>query len=682
MALAYLCSQVRRMDAWLKFADHPIKQFTATIVDHGLRPDSAQEAQAVVKVLRHRFDMHANIRKIRWDQELGEKFDMDSLSKLPNIESLARRMRYRLLGKYAGQQDVTSILLAHHEDDQYETVFMRLLTGHGIRGLRGIKPATDIPECSDMHGVSQSGFLDDLKRLNPMYSVGISRRQRKYLKLAMRAEIDPAVMAREMHQGLWPDGMENHPYLYGYVDRRSRGRWAPPLEPVDIEDGGVKIYRPLLGFSKERLIATCLQNDVPWFEDVTNTDPTLTMRNAVRHLVREHELPEALRKPAVLRLAERCRSRVADEDAEAERLLGRVTVHKFEPNVGSLVVKLPEVKMPGVPRRSTEVRRERKRMHYTRIASLVVQKLLALVTPEQQLTPMKDLAWVAERMFPSLSGKEVGEPKAFTICGVHCVPLPGQSLTWYLSRAPHASQQPRPVIQIHKQIYTRRWRTTPGKWLFSRWSNWGLFDNRYWFSLRCRVPFDVTVAPFELEHAKAFRETMTPKGREVLDAALRKYAPGKVRYTLPAIYVRGDINALIRGEEDWKIHEVILQGRDNLDKELEPCVELGDGRRQWLQRSFPKVTRLRPPVLKRNAWSREEMKHILDEKVRLVALPTLGIGIPGIESWVEWRFRYRKVELGTLAVAMSGRHARKQMMRDRAKVVGGKMRKNSRRRRK
>ncbi|KAJ9152302.1 Adenine nucleotide alpha hydrolases-like protein [Coniochaeta hoffmannii] len=671
MALAYLCSRVRRMDAWLKLADHPVKHFVANIVDHRLRPGSGSEALAVARVLRTRLDIPAEVHQVRWDRELGHAADtsQEALGRMPNIESLARRMRYRLLARFCKQADITSILLAHHEDDQYETVLMRLMTGHGTRGLRGIRPATDIPECSDLHGVYQSGFIDDLRRVNPMYNIGITRRERKYLKHLMRTEIDPALMAREMHDGLYEEGMGRHPYLYGYMDEReTRKRTAaPPLEPMDIEDGGVQIYRPLLGFSKERLIATCLHNDIPWFEDATNSDPTLTMRNAVRHLVRNHELPIALRKPAVLRLAERCRAKVADDDEQAERLLERVTIHDFEPNAGTLVVQLPELRTPTVPRRVTALRREKRREQYARIAGILVQKLLALVTPEQQLTPLKDLGWVTTRLFPSLSdAKVVDEPKAFTICGVHLVPVPGPPLRWYLSRAPHASLQPRPVMQINKQVYTRRWRTTPRKWVFSRWSNWALFDNRFWVSLRCRVPFDVTVAPFEPEYAKAFREAMGPQGKAMLDAALRKYAPGKVRYTLPALYVRGDIGALIKGEEDWKIHDAILEGRDAGD-DPDDMVELGDGHRLWKDRQ--KVTRCRPPFLRQHAWTRDQMKEILDEKVRLVALPTLGIGLPGIESWVEWSFRYRKVELGTLALATGVRYARRRKIRQRIRLM-------------
>ncbi|KAB5528106.1 hypothetical protein GE09DRAFT_1229005 [Coniochaeta sp. 2T2.1] len=665
MALTYLCATAHRTDAWLKLADHTVKFFKAFVVDHKLRPESTTEANAVASVLRQKLSLPTHILPIRWDREFNDP-NMDTspaaLSAMPNIESLARRARYRLLGRSVRGMDITSLLVAHHEDDQYETVLMRLMGGHGTRGLRGIKGATDIPECADLHGIYQSGFYDDLKRAKPMFNLGINSRERKRLKYEMRKEIDHEEYLREMDEGFESN---NHPYLHGYVAPPvSRRRIeAPPLISVDIEDGGVQIYRPLLEFGKDRLVATCLENGIPWFEDGTNNDPTLTMRNAVRCLVKEQDkLPVALRKSAVLRLAERCREKVAEEDTQAERLLSRTTIHHFEPNVGTLAVQLPELRLPTVPRRSLALRNEKRRRHYTRIAGIVVQKLLALVTPELQLTPLKDLGWVVARLFPSLSpeGKKAEEPKAFTICGVYFSPIrTPHGLRWFLSRTPYASQQRLPGMVIRKEVYTRRWRRIPSKWDFSRWSNWQSYDNRFWVSLRSRVPFEVMVAPYEAQHAKPFRELMEPGDREALDAALRKYAPGKVRYTLPAIYVRGDIEALIQGEEDWRMHEDILAGLDIGEDVSGPGVK--DPRRR------------RSPKLKRWALKREELRQILDNKVRLVALPTLGLGIAGIESWVEWWFRYRKVELETLALATGDNYLGREMARKRVRIFRARM---------
>ncbi len=55
------------------------------------------------------------------------------------IEQAARNARYRVFQDYAQQDDV--VLLAHHNDDQIETFFQRLLRGSGLTGLAAMTPA-------------------------------------------------------------------------------------------------------------------------------------------------------------------------------------------------------------------------------------------------------------------------------------------------------------------------------------------------------------------------------------------------------------------------------------------------------------------------------------------------------------------------------------------------------------
>ena len=56
------------------------------------------------------------------------------------VEAAAREVRYARLRGLAG---TTPIATAHQKNDQAETVLMRLLTGSGIAGLRGIHPIRD-----------------------------------------------------------------------------------------------------------------------------------------------------------------------------------------------------------------------------------------------------------------------------------------------------------------------------------------------------------------------------------------------------------------------------------------------------------------------------------------------------------------------------------------------------------
>lgn len=59
------------------------------------------------------------------------------------MESAARDARYQALAKLARQTGVSQIWLAHHRDDQAETVLLRLLRGAGPLGLSAMAPTSE-----------------------------------------------------------------------------------------------------------------------------------------------------------------------------------------------------------------------------------------------------------------------------------------------------------------------------------------------------------------------------------------------------------------------------------------------------------------------------------------------------------------------------------------------------------
>lgn len=107
--------------AWNASSDNKLI-LTAVTIDHGLRAESAAEAAQVASWAS---DLGVDHQTIVWE---GEKPS-------GNIEAIARQARYRLMGNWCVENNVRTLMTAHHFDDQAETFLMRLARGSGVAGL-------------------------------------------------------------------------------------------------------------------------------------------------------------------------------------------------------------------------------------------------------------------------------------------------------------------------------------------------------------------------------------------------------------------------------------------------------------------------------------------------------------------------------------------------------------------
>lgn len=410
MALALLCSKIQ---AELSHSLSPVN-FRAFVVDHGVRSESSSEAQSVASVLATR-SIPTSILKIQWPKGLDAKL-------APNFETLARQYRFQALGKACREHGINDLFVAHHSDDQAETVLMRLINGHGKLGLEGIKSSAPIPECHGIFGVG-----GDAVHVNEHDEV---------------------------------------------------------LEVVK----GVTIHRPLLNMSKEALRELCEKDGMQWFEDKTNADPSLTMRNAVRHIVSNHTLPEALQKPSLLAMVDSIRSeREQEEKTGVEDWARKLQVISYDR-------RFPYLKFTALPLINQE------QVDWTTIPTLLklLRNLLVKVSNIKHIE-LPALNSLLPHIFPELGLRRevngIKEPlkDKLTMAGVQFTRVKGEeesgtrSRTWELVPA-KAYRGRTPVLVFPPK-------PDGGDSNSGLPNDWVLYESRYWIKVENRTGSNVQLQP-------------------------------------------------------------------------------------------------------------------------------------------------------------------------------------------
>lgn len=422
---------------------------------------------------------------------------------------MARKSRFRTLAKACRDLGIRSLLLAHHEDDKAETILMRLANGHRGIGLVGIRDSGGIPECYGLHGIYESGGLD--------------------VDVAGEGEVIQHVPKHT---------------------KKAKHSQSSKQLSLPIENGGIKVYRPLIGFSKDRLIATCQAEKMPWFEDVTNKDPSLTPRNAIRHLFRIHNMPTALSKPRLLALSKRLQEKRAIQLSATEKYLADCKITDFNTRTATLRIRFADLSQDFALALDDPAQFQK-----PEIAALLLKRIITLITPRPDVRSTS-LHGAVETLFPEITGSGIpSAPAAYTVAGVMFrqlptlsqspspSPVPGKAPKpeWLLSRQPHSAPTTKPRTSTEQPEYPPL--PTPALDSSVPWSSWQLYDGRFWIRVRNGGGFTLSVRPYRKEDASALAEVLSGSMRSRLKLLLRRYAPGDVRWSLPALVVRGEDGA-------------------------------------------------------------------------------------------------------------------------------------------
>ena len=148
----------------------------AASVDHGLRPEAAEEVARVGALCASHAIPHDTLK---WDGWSGTG----------NLQDAARRARYGLLAGWAAERGIGAVALGHTMDDQAETVLMRLGRGAGVDGLSAMAPVRlrqGIHWLRPMLGIRREALRRYLSEKGVGWSEDPSNEELRYERVRMR----------------------------------------------------------------------------------------------------------------------------------------------------------------------------------------------------------------------------------------------------------------------------------------------------------------------------------------------------------------------------------------------------------------------------------------------------------------------------------------------------------------
>lgn len=155
-------------------------------INHGFRPEESREEAEFVEGLAKR---------------LGVPFELGNLHVPSYMEQsgkgtqlAAREKRYEYLHAVAEKYEAASIALAHHADDQAETVMMRILRGSGASGLAGMRMKRrehNVNLIRPLLRTYKTEILQACQESGIPYRIDSSNLQNKYARNAIRLDVLP-----------------------------------------------------------------------------------------------------------------------------------------------------------------------------------------------------------------------------------------------------------------------------------------------------------------------------------------------------------------------------------------------------------------------------------------------------------------------------------------------------------
>jgi tRNA(Ile)-lysidine synthase len=158
----------------------PSRRLVVLHVNHNLRGAESEGDEAFVRAAAARLGLAIEVLRIEWGSEKPS-------------QAACRRRREEFFRSTLSEGD--RLFLAHHLDDQAETLLLRMIRGTGLRGLAGMRPEAGA-KLRPLLGISRAEIEAHARAEGISWREDSSNRSTKYERNWLRHEILPLLEAR------------------------------------------------------------------------------------------------------------------------------------------------------------------------------------------------------------------------------------------------------------------------------------------------------------------------------------------------------------------------------------------------------------------------------------------------------------------------------------------------------
>jgi len=193
------CDSAAALAILQTLADRPDRRYELTVahLDHALRDESPEDA-AFVGQLAQRWELRCVTERI----DIGALARERSLS----METAARMARYDFLQRTAQQTGAEYVVVAHHADDNAETICHRIFRGSHLRGASGIRASRTMGDSGvllvrPMLNCRRTEIEAFCRRENLTWRTDPTNAQNDYTRNFIRNELLPLAKSRINPEG-------------------------------------------------------------------------------------------------------------------------------------------------------------------------------------------------------------------------------------------------------------------------------------------------------------------------------------------------------------------------------------------------------------------------------------------------------------------------------------------------